>query len=151
MEDYIYILVGVIWLAASVYNATKKNKKKAASPSKESARSESKSGMTEARSLLDELLGGQDVRIPAPHEEEHIYEPDIFEAETETPTPSFQREYTNMGLKGLEALSGEEIKTTDRIEFIDEMKSLKKRGRRQNKIDLRKAIIYSAILERPYT
>lgn len=152
MEDYIYILIGVIWLAASVYKATQKKKKQAASPGKEPSTQNAKSGVSEARSLLEELLGGQDVRIPAPEEDENYFQdPEIITAEDEPPRRSFQNEYAKMGLKGLETGSGIGTNSPERIEFIDEMKGLEKKVVGQKKIDLRKAIIYSAILERPYT
>jgi hypothetical protein len=151
MEDYIYILIGVIWLAASVYRASQKKKQSA---EKKSAGSPAKpqSEMSEARSLLEELLGGQEVRIPEPEEQEIQYpEPEKVVVDESPPLRNFESEYTKMGLRGLEALSGEGTSATGRILFVDTMKSMRKSKARQTKVNLRKAIIYSAILERPYT
>lgn len=152
MEDYIYILIGVIWLAATVYRASQKNKKQAASPKPDDQQSKTQKGMSEAKSLLEELLGGQDVRIPEPEEHEITYsEPEPAPAENKRPIHSFASEYTQMGVKGIEALKEEGMLSKDRILFTDEMKLYRKKKPGQSKINLRKAIIYRTILESPYT
>ncbi|MDT8393362.1 MAG: hypothetical protein RQ761_05935 [Bacteroidales bacterium] len=152
MEDYIYILIGVIWLAATVYRASQKNKKQAASPKPDDQQSRPQKGMSEAKSLLEELLGGQDVRIPEPEEQEITYsEPEPALTEKKQPTPGFASEYTQLGVKGIKALKEEGMLSKDRILFTDEMKLYRQKKAGQNKINLRKAIIYSTILESPYT
>ena len=151
MEDYIYILIGVIWLAASIYKATQKSKQKAQQKKPASSTEHENTPRTETRSFMEELLGGQDVRIPEPAVVETEYtEPLYEEAEVNKPTGSFQSEYTKMGLKGLESLSGEGVTSLGRITFQDTMKEHTKKSSGPVKIDLRKAIIYSAILESPY-
>jgi hypothetical protein len=152
MEEYIYILIGVIWLAASIYKASQKSKKKASQQKPSSVPEEQGTKVPEVRSFLEELLGGQEVRIPDPEESEVSYEESaIAEIEKEKPAGSFQAEYSNYGFRGLKALSGEGVSSLGSITFKDEMKELTKKGPGQNKINLRKAIIYSAILERPYS
>ncbi|NQT78002.1 MAG: hypothetical protein HQ565_09830 [Bacteroidetes bacterium] len=152
MEDYIYILIGVIWLAASIYKATQKKKQKAQQAKPVTSATPGNTPGSEARSLLEELLGGQQVNIPEPAVIETEYSDSMLEeAETNKAGGSFQSEYANLGHKGLEALSGEGVSSLGNIPFHDIMKEQKKKTSVPGKIDLRKAIIYSAILERPYS
>lgn len=153
MEDYIYILIGVIWLAASVYRASQKNKKKAHQPkqaSKPAPAGEQRENPV--RSLLEELLEGQQVRIP---------EPVVTEVEAEKPSPrentrhkfsgSFQEEYSKAGFSALEMVSGEGMRSLSNIYEGKPKAKHRKKHSRPGRVDLRKAIIYKAILERPYT
>ena len=154
MEDYIYILIGIIWLAASIYKAANK-KKKAVAPQAEAEGSEvqQSQGRPKPRSLFEELMGGHEIQLPEPEMHE-IYDEDEHEAvrvEQKKPSGSFQEEYAKFGFKGLEKLKSEGESSTDRISFRDEMKNASKKSSSQKHIDLRKAIIYSTILERPYT
>jgi hypothetical protein len=151
MEDYIYILIGVIWLAASVYRASQK-KKQAAARKSAGEPAKAKPEMSDTRSLLEELLGGQEIKIPEPEEQEiSIPEPEKVIVEEDPPLRKFESEYTKMGLKGVESLMREGTSSTGRILFKDTFKSTQKKEAGQTKINLRKAIIYKAILERPYT
>jgi len=152
MEEIIYILIGVIWLAATIYKASQKNKKKAGPQHTASPSTEEESNITDTRSLIEELLEGQRLRIPEPEvREARIPEPMIREVEENKPARSFQNEYARFGFRGLETLSGEGVSSLGDIKFEDHMKEDEKTSSGPVKIDLRKAIIYSAILERPYT
>ena len=153
MEEYIYILIGVIWLAASVYKATKKGKKQAIQQKPGTTpQTEEGQSVPGVRSLLDELMGGQEVMVPEPESREYsIAESQLLEMEQEKPKKSFQSEYANLGLKGLETFTGEEESSPSGITFIDQFKDVHRKGSKQKKINLRKAIIYGAILERPYS
>jgi hypothetical protein len=107
--------------------------------------------MPDARSFIEELLGGQQVEVPEPVSQEiNSYNDDFQDKEVE-PVNSFQSEYSKYGLKGIEKLSGEGEHALGKIVFENHLKEVTKKKPGQNKIDLRKAIIYSAILERPYT
>ena len=152
MEEFIYILIGVIWLAASIYKASQKKKQKAAPPKQAASVATEESKVSRVRSLLDELLEGQQLRIPEPEVTELEYEePMLADIENLPEESSFQNEYAGYGLKGLEALSGEGVSSLGRITFEDIMKESEKKVSAPEEFDLRKAIIYSAILERPYT
>jgi len=151
MEEFIYIILGVLWLVASIYRATKKGKKPAGRPSSEKPHAQEESRMPDARSFIEELLGGQQVEVPEPVSQEiNSYNDDFQDKEVE-PVNSFQSEYSKYGLKGIEKLSGEGEHALGKIVFENHLKEVTKKKPGQNKIDLRKAIIYSAILERPYT
>ena len=152
MEDFIYILIGVIWLAASIYKATQKKKQKAQQNKPVTPSTPESAYRPETRSLIEELLGGQQVSIPEPAVIETEYSDPMFEeVEANKSVESFQSEYTKLGHRGLEALSGEGVSSLGNITFEDVMKKQKNKTSGPVKIDLRKAIIYSAILERPYT
>jgi hypothetical protein len=150
MEEFIYILVGVIWLGASIYKASQKRKQKSASQNPSNIQSDEDPGPKTARSLFEELISGQDMHIPEPEIRELSIDEQISVDMEEEPVKSFQSEYASFGLKGLETVSGEGVSSAGRITFKDELKELTKTKPGQSKIDLRKAIIYSAILERPY-
>ncbi|MEN8223932.1 MAG: hypothetical protein ABFS05_01115 [Bacteroidota bacterium] len=150
MEEFIYIVIGVIWLAASIYKATKKSKQKTSPQKPVDIHGEKQTEGISARSLLEELLNGQQVQIPEPESRDLSFE-EVVETAEEHPARSFQGEYANSGLQNLESLSGEGVSSLDRITFKDELKEVTKKASGQNKINLRKAIIYSTILERPYS
>ena len=152
MEEFIYILIGVIWIAASIYKATQKGKKPGAQKKPGDQQVQEESRPSQARSILEQLLSGQEISIPEPASREIYDEYDQIETvEEEKPVRSFQSEYAEYGFKGLEHVSGEGVTSLGQIKFVDEMKDTLKKERGQNKVNLRKAIIYSAILERPYS
>ncbi|RLD82925.1 MAG: hypothetical protein DRJ15_00040 [Bacteroidetes bacterium] len=160
MEDYIYIIIGVIWLAATVYKATKKKKENAAPQKPATAPTGEKTGVSATRSLLEQLLEGQQPMVPEPEVVE--LEPEVVELEPEYDEPMLveveerkrknapQSGYIGYGYKSLESVSGEGVSSLGRITFTDIMKEHETKAGKPVKIDLRKAIIYSAILERPY-
>ena len=152
MEEYIYILIGVIWVAASIYKATQKGKKKASPHKPGTPQTQESQSVPGARSLLEELLGGQEVKIPEPESREFAVDESLYvETEQEQAAKSLLSKHAKYGLKGLEKFSGEGESSLGGITFKDELMELTKESPGQNKIDLRKAIIYSAILERPYS
>ena len=152
MEDYIYILIGVIWLAATIYRASQKKKQAAAQARPGPDTSSKETSQPRKRSLFEELFEGQETRLPEPELADYEFEEPEFSKPTITPkTKTFKDEYASRGLSGLEALSDEGVSSMGRIKFEDIMKELDKKPMKQQKITLRKAVIYSAILERPYT
>lgn len=151
MEEFIYILIGVIWLGASIYKASQKKKQKARPQSQASSVAEEETTVSRTKSLLEQLLEGQQVQVPEPEIVEYEYdEPMLTEIEDKPPSGSFQSEYAGRTFKGLEALESEGVSSLGRISFVDIMKDTTEKQHKAVRIDLRKAIIYSAILERPY-
>ena len=153
MEEFIYILLGVLWLAATIYRASKKKQQpKPQQPATDQPEKESRVSAT--KSLLEQLLDGQQLRIPEPEVvevEETFAEPMMAEVERRKKEETFQTQYAGYGFKSLESLSGEGVSSLGGIVFKDIMKQTEKKQGSAVSIDLRKAIIYSAILERPYT
>ncbi len=152
MEDFIYILIGVVWLGASIYRASQKRKEKARPKASATSTPASTTRENKARSLLEELLGGQEVSIPEPEVQEVEYaEPMRMEVEKLESSNSFQKEYAKYGLGGVETLTTEGVSSLGRITFEDKMPINENKTSKHLNIDLRKAIIYQAILERPYS
>ncbi len=149
MEEFIYILIGVIWLGASIYKASQKKKQKARPQSQASSVAEEETTVSRTKSLLEQLLEGQQVQVPEPEIVEYD-EPMLTEIEDKPLSGSFQSEYAGRTFKGLEALESEGVSSLGRISFVDIMKDTTEKQHKAVRIDLRKAIIYSAILERPY-
>ena len=80
-----------------------------------------------------------------------IEDPMVAEVEERKSSESVQTRYAGYGYKSIESLSGEGVRSLGDIKFKDIMKEPAKKPRSKVTIDLRKAIIYKAILERPYT
>lgn len=153
MEEYIYILIGVIWIAASIYKATKKSRKQASPQGDGQPRRQPGQGLPDARSILEEWFGEHEVKVPEPEVRE-LYEEEPYippRAEKKKTVTSFQEEYASFGFKGLEALSVEGASSTRRSSPLKGVKKDAVKKPPQRHVNLRKAIIYSTILERPYT
>ena len=152
MEEFIYILLGVLWLAATIYRASKK--KQQATPQKPATeKPENESRVSATQSLLEQLLDGQQMKVPETEvvEVEETYaEPMMAEVERRKKEETFQTQYAGYGFKSLESLSGEGVSSLGGIVFKDIMKQTEKKRGSAISIDLRKAIVYKAILDRPY-
>jgi hypothetical protein len=153
MEEFIYIILGVLWLAATIYRASKKKQQPAQKkPASENLEEEPR--VSAAQSLLEQLLEGQQLKVPEPEYveiEDTFDEPMVAEVEERKSMETFQTKYSGYGYKSLESLTGEGVRSLGDITFTDIMKQPPKKPRSAVKVDLRKAIIYKAILERPYT
>ncbi|MEE4257179.1 MAG: hypothetical protein V2I47_09085 [Bacteroidales bacterium] len=153
MEEYIYIILGVLWLAATIYRASKKKSTQDSPQKTRQAVARPEKPASTVQSLLDQLLEGQQLKVPEPEVvelEEEYAEPMLSELEKKKRTQTARTQYAGYGFNSIEALEGEGISSLGRITFVDQMKPLKKEGRGPVRINLRKAIIYKAILERPY-
>lgn len=149
-EDFLYILVGLVWVAFSIYKGSQK-KKKAQKPDGEA--NKSKSGFEE---ILENLLGVK--------EEDHVYEENIInkpkenlfnEVEeietkvTETPFETFSYDKAQEQGNFFEEKEVFTSKThkRDSLEVVKNSKPVRKK--KKPKFDVRKAIIYSEIMRRP--
>ncbi len=160
VEDFLYILIGIIWVAFSFYKAKKKKK----TPDKKQGQNPIKEEPSFLDSLLDEL--GMDTVTPVKPQEEQPYVPYSFDDEDiiekyksaeydeesqSKPTKIFSyddiyeesnySEATDVNVKKKSAIKSD---TT----II--LKEKKPSGKKQKNIDLRKAVIYSEILKRQY-
>lgn len=166
MEDFIYILIGIAWIGFSIYSQQKKLKKK-----QEEAAARKTGGVNEEateheaaeKSLFEKLFEDYEA-------EETAYEP--VEQQTKQ-HPSRETIQTDRRYSSVEqAASREEMMEANSVLSSDYYKSTKG-NEKQKKVretiaeeileddsesweeksrdfDLRKAVIYSAILERPY-
>jgi hypothetical protein len=153
MEEYIYIILGILWLVATIYRASKKKSTRQGAQKPGPASAQPEKRVSPVQSLLDQLLEGQQLKVPEPEVtdlEEEYAEPMLAEVEERHRSQTVGTQYSGYGFKSIEALSGEGISSMGNITFKDQMKPIKKDGRGPVRVNLRKAIIYKAILERPY-
>lgn len=139
MEEFIYILIIVVWLAISI---VKGSKRKAAASMRPGTASKPKTRSFEE--IMAEMLGTnephQAQQVPVFEEE---YEED-FEEEVGMAYQTMEDLYLAEKLEDSNDLRIEEPKKDD-----IEPQSKKSQSQKQH-FDLRTAIIYQAIMERPY-
>ena len=149
MEDFLPILIGIIWLAITWYNKDQKKKQRAAA-SKPKAENKKREP-----SILEQILTGQEIKINPPRLSS------LFEEEEEEPTglepvqpeqgnssPFLHKETAEFLKEGQSALKYERIPVY-KEEFDKEEFNISKRAGIEE-FDLRKAVIYSEILHPPY-
>jgi hypothetical protein len=163
MEDYFYILVGILWIVFSVIKARSKNKQ---------SQSEDTTEETGRRSTIEDILGelleNEEYQQPEPIPQKKAVETITSSENTETTYQSLEEAFTvpevysqytgeitddNL-LKGIyESLEDEkEVKlvTTNNLTDTDNTIPENKTRLINRDFDLRKAVVYSVILERPY-
>jgi hypothetical protein len=151
MEDYIYIIIGIIWIVFSVIKGSQKNKKIHTTDYEED--------IPEKRSALEEFL---EELLPPMEKKEVTYESydDEAIAELSEAIPEKYMAYSGMNW---EEYSHDEDKSVqvkkhsrplisksedeDTVEASDDESSY---SITWEAFDLRKAVIFSTILERPY-
>ena len=143
MEKYFYILIGVAWV---IYNIYKKSQKQNAKHQQSSQAQQSTK-----KSLLEELLGGEQFDSPAAES-----------LATDHPYNNYEiEEFENNTIDTYDETSNN-INTIQREEPIEIIKPIEKNKKKAedenivnqfdlNDFDLRKAVIYSEILKRPYS
>ena len=141
MEDFLPILIGIIWIAYTFY--TKGRKKRTPNEAKPASQKS-----TPVESIIRELFG-EETKTSA---DDHVFQAfDELEEEVEefeeisvkqTPVPFLQHEIKEFVTEGGDALPDDfqdtmEIENNDNKDEIEEF-------------NLRKAVIYSEILNAPY-
>lgn len=154
MEDYIYIIIGLIWLVFTVVkgNQKKKSQQQAASGNATEAVPEPIEQKT-FEDILSEILNPTATLTnqPAPIEhEEEVFNMEaeavaVNEEEKRTEYQSLEEIFAAEAESRLAAVSVMEMPEDDAI-----IASQAQNRKPKNTIDLRKAIVYQAILERPY-
>lgn len=142
MEDLLPIIIGIIWVAYTLYNKGLKKKRSKAPVSTEV------SGERKP-SFIEQLLMGEEADESPHYEEVDLYsESDGLEKEVaidvavpETRSPFLSNELANFVQEGKHAFSTEG-EMEDIVEVGPENETVE--------FDLRKAIIYSEILNAPY-
>lgn len=164
VEDFLYILIGIAWVVFSFYKAQKKKK----APGKKQPQPQKTEETKETPSFLDSLLDELGVEMEPEQKKEddepyipYNYDEDLIEKTyvTDVHKENIRKEqsevfsyddiyeesnYTEVTDVNDKKKSAFETNTTS--VFEDKKPSLKK----QKKVDLRKAIIYSEILKRQY-
>jgi hypothetical protein len=158
VEDFIYILIGIIWIAFSIYKGFKGSQKKKAEPvpyddqyEKEPASPpEEQERKSVFDSFLEEIMNEEK---PAPYKPAEIVQEkekttarngDFVEREPFS-YDDFYEESNYMEPSGVYNDKGTATKPTKQVELITHLQR-----RRKPRIDLKKAVIYSEILNRRY-
>jgi hypothetical protein len=78
MDDFLYIIIGVIWVAYSLYSNKQKQDRKKAAREAQQGNAPQQAAPPPRRSFLEEILMGEMRPEAAPHEpEEDEYEPEF--------------------------------------------------------------------------
>lgn len=147
-EDYLYILVGIIWVAFSIYKGLQKKKTLAKNPQV----NEEDEGQEKKKSFFDQFLNEIIKEEPVPYEsvadEETAKETVIVEQEKTVEVFSYDDAVEESNFKDVTNVY--ENKPTTDLMHQQELKSRKKSRQVKPRFDLRKAVIYSEILNRRY-
>lgn len=163
MEDYFYILIGILWIVFSVIKARNKSRQ---------PQSEDSSEQTDRRTTLEDILGEllETEENPKPGTITRNNPPEIITASENTQPvyESLEEEYTQPSLysqysgeitdenllKGIyESLEDDEdakLMTYKQLSDSDNSITEPRTETHYHGFDLRKAVVYSVILERPY-
>lgn len=145
-EDYIYILVGVVWIAYSIYKGTQKNK------SGQGAKKNAETA-TKKKSVFETFIDNiivEEKPLPYVSENEDVIagKSDYEVVEKQEEVFSYDDYYEESNLNDetdvIESVAEIETKEKQKIEISPSVKIKKPR------IDLRKAVVYSEILNRRY-
>lgn len=140
MENFIYILIGVIWLAFSVIKGSQKKKASISSRPNDEANPKNRS----FEDIMSEILGTNEGRQnPQNQFVEHVEE-EVEEENVGNAYQTLEDLYLKERLENEHELRIEEPKNNNLEPQILEPNS------HNQQFDLRTAIIYQAIMERPY-
>ena len=157
-EDLIYILIGIIWIGYSIYKGVKKSQ--ANKPANKPATS-GKPAKTTSKSFLETFLDELTEQNQEPAEMEYV--PPETETITEQNIVTEKKNVTENGEKEIfsyddyyEKSNFDKASDVYKSDAVDVVRAVKKEERgekpkkRKAKIDLRKAIVYSEILNPRY-
>lgn len=150
-EDILYVVIGLVWVAFSIYKGSQKQKK----------RQKPEGERNKGKSTIEEFLGNfldikEDNTVYQDEEvnndgEELSFEEDDIPKEVVTNTPSKAFSYSDAYKEGnfLEEkeVFTSESKRDERFSHNIETKPIRKR--KKPRFNVKKAIIYSEILKRP--
>jgi hypothetical protein len=157
VEDFIYILIGIIWIAFSIYKGFKSSQKKKTEPTHYDEtyeeEPESSSGDQAKKSVFDSFLEeimSEKEPAPKPVEVEKKAEktPTRYEDLAEKEPFSYDDFYEERNYiepSDVYDDKGTATRPTKQTELVTHLQR-----RRKPRIDLRKAVIYSEILNRRY-
>ncbi len=151
-EDIIYIVLGLVWVIYSFYNAKKKQKAKASSSSTNNNKPFLESIINEMGISTEQPEATNDSINDLNHVDNIVEEEDY--AEEEEPLFSYDDAYEKSNYSPpYEAVEDKPVAITNTVSsnnnFTDKKYVLKKKHAKK-RIDLRKAVIYSEILKKVY-
>ncbi len=139
-EDFFYILVGLIWVAFSIYKGVQKKKAQGIP-----AKSRKKKSMLET--LLDEFLEKQEQPEPEPVVYEASPEPADIEEETRQEVFSYDDLYEKSNYSEVSEVYEKKPEPKTNLKTKLTKPTVK---RKKPRFNLRKAVIYSELLNRRY-
>jgi len=142
MDDFLYILIGAAWLAFTIYSKNQKQKNKKLERNNSQTKTESqKEGVS---SLFESLFSDKEINTQQNYYSENIEQSNIIPSLSEV-------NYTENLAQFQEAPPEIFEKVLDEEDIDNNL--IKEEIINGNDIDfnLRKAVIYSEILKRPYT
>lgn len=147
MEDFLPILIGIIWIAYTLYS--KGQKKKNFKPTHSAPKQEER-----PPSILEQILMGEQIKQPQPYTDFfRMEEPPVEEIQPEpvtsqkiTPSPFLSDE--------LRSFKGEGQSVSNNYsnlgKTIEEILREHEEEFEENEFDLKRAVIYSEVLNAPY-
>lgn len=143
-EDFLYIIIGLVWIGFSIYKAQQKKK----------AATQRGGNVKKEKSFFDNLMSEFINEEPS-----NLYQTPPNEA---PPVKNTERRETRADKifsyddmyeesNDMSEISVFEKKPAKQAEFAEEIKAKQRVKKRKPRIDLRKAVIYSEILNRKYT
>lgn len=149
MEELLPIFIGILWLLYTFFFKGKKNKSRPQQP-------EHENGQSEKPSFIEQLLAGEGIQLESESDDE-LYdeepEPIIYEKAVPTPIKQKERPFLNSELSRFTEEGESQFYELDEVEefsFDDPLISGIKSDQKREEFDLRKAVVYSTILETPY-
>ena len=150
MEELLPLIIGVLWLAYTFYTRGQKKKSPGQSPSENQERKKP--------SFLEQLLSAEGLQVGSPepveYEEEFDYEayeepsPVPLKVEKERISPFLNTELSRFEEEGQlqfrEAFALDEEDTSEGYDIPSELRQ------QIGEFDLKKAVVFSAILDAPY-
>ena len=141
-EDIIYVVIGVLWIAYSIYKGTKKGRAKSRKEQTPTDPEEKKKSVFDT--FLDDILAKEEPVLYTPPAE------DIVTAEEEVEEKVFSYDDYYEESNHQERFNVIKDKPESDIKIETEPTIVPSRKRKKPRIDLRKAVIYSEILNRRY-
>ena len=143
-EDFLYIFIGLIWIGFSIYKAQQKKK----------AATQIGGNVKKEKSFFDNLMSEFINEEPSnPYHMPASETPPVKTTEKRETRADKIFSYDDIYEESNDkpAFDVYENKSAMKAEFAEEFKSSQQQKKRKPKIDLRKAVIYSEILNRKYT
>ncbi len=141
-EDIIYVVIGVLWIAYSIYKGTQKGRAKSRKEQTPTDPEEKKKSVFDT--FLDDILAKEEPVLYTPPAEDTI----TAEEEVEEKVFSYDDDYEESNYQ--ERFNVIKDKPESDIKIEAEPTIVPSRKRNKPRIDLRKAVIYSEILNRRY-
>jgi hypothetical protein len=137
--NWLYILLGIAWVVYSIYKGVNKNQSKSADDTNPKKKS----------SFLDELIEGFTEENKAPLVDDPYAGADVNHWQEE-PMQSIDNDEINAPIDMPPEEEGVPVRHPAVEPVSDEADVITKTHRKKKRINLKKAVIYSEILRRPY-